>query len=151
MELRSERRARGGPDHVPVPGCREPASTTTYSGYYASEFGAYLSPDPLGSAVGPNPCAYVPNPLTLSDSLGLAVCKTIPDITRDHTLDGVFTPDGRFAGWHRHPDQTGGISPDHYIKGERVTNPDGTVIVLDSNGRPGEVGGLGVGRLFRRT
>jgi RHS repeat-associated protein len=40
--------------------------------YYDPETAAYLTPDPLGLAPAPNDHAYVPNPLTVSDPLGLA-------------------------------------------------------------------------------
>lgn len=39
--------------------------------YYDPETAAYLSPDPLGLAPSPNPRAYIGNPLTQSDPLGL--------------------------------------------------------------------------------
>jgi RHS repeat-associated protein len=40
--------------------------------YYDPETAAYLTPDPLGLAPAPNDHAYVPNPLTVSDPLGLS-------------------------------------------------------------------------------
>ncbi|MEU6073716.1 DUF6531 domain-containing protein [Micromonospora sp. NPDC047074] len=43
--------------------------------YYDPATARYLSPDPLGLAGGPNPTAYVDDPLTTSDPLGLAHCK----------------------------------------------------------------------------
>lgn len=39
--------------------------------YYDPGNGRYLSPDPLGLAPAPNPVAYVPDPLTQCDPLGL--------------------------------------------------------------------------------
>ncbi len=39
--------------------------------YYNPETAAYLTPDPLGLAPSPNDHAYVPNPITGSDPLGL--------------------------------------------------------------------------------
>ncbi|MFC0548286.1 DUF6531 domain-containing protein [Kutzneria chonburiensis] len=39
--------------------------------YYDPAAGGYLSPDPLGLDGGPNPHAYVPNPITWFDPLGL--------------------------------------------------------------------------------
>ena len=39
--------------------------------YYNPDTGAYLTPDPLGLAPAPNDHAYVPNPLTWTDPLGL--------------------------------------------------------------------------------
>lgn len=40
--------------------------------YYDPDTAAYLTPDPLGLAPSPNDHAYVPNPLTFVDPLGLA-------------------------------------------------------------------------------
>lgn len=39
--------------------------------YYDPEVGGYYSPDPLGLDAGPNPHAYVPNPMSWCDPLGL--------------------------------------------------------------------------------
>ncbi len=39
--------------------------------FYDPELAAYISPDPLGLLPGPNPRAYIGNPLTGSDPLGL--------------------------------------------------------------------------------
>ncbi|MEV7629493.1 RHS repeat-associated core domain-containing protein [Actinoplanes sp. NPDC089786] len=43
--------------------------------YYDPAIARYLSPDPLGLASGLDPGAYVSDPLTLADPLGLAACK----------------------------------------------------------------------------
>jgi RHS repeat-associated protein len=42
--------------------------------YYDPQTARYASPDPLGLDGGPDPHAYVPNPLTWLDPLGLAAC-----------------------------------------------------------------------------
>ncbi|GAA3907450.1 hypothetical protein GCM10022244_16930 [Streptomyces gulbargensis] len=42
--------------------------------YYDPESARYLTPDPLGLAPAPNPVAYVHNPHTWGDPLGLAPC-----------------------------------------------------------------------------
>ena len=42
--------------------------------YYDPEAASYLAPDPLGVDAGPNPNAYVPNPIGWLDPLGLAGC-----------------------------------------------------------------------------
>lgn len=44
----------------------------SYQRYYSPEDAAFLTPDPLGLAPAPNNHAYVPNPHTSSDPLGLA-------------------------------------------------------------------------------
>ena len=67
--------------------------------YYDPVTGSYLTPDPLGLTPAPNPHAYVPNPLTQTDPLGLMSCG--PDETRfpDETLvvrGGINTRE-RFA------------------------------------------------------
>ncbi|MET0495257.1 MAG: DUF6531 domain-containing protein [Actinoplanes sp.] len=43
--------------------------------YYDPATARYLSPDPLGLSGGPNPTAYVTDPLALADPLGLTSCK----------------------------------------------------------------------------
>ncbi|MDX6517106.1 MAG: hypothetical protein QOH73_2772, partial [Gaiellaceae bacterium] len=43
--------------------------------YYDPATARYLSPDPLGLTGGPNPTAYVNDPLTLTDPLGLRCSK----------------------------------------------------------------------------
>ncbi|WP_019901446.1 DUF6531 domain-containing protein [Salinispora arenicola] len=43
--------------------------------FYDPATARYLSPDPLGLSGGPNPTAYVPDPLTVADPLGLTSCK----------------------------------------------------------------------------
>jgi RHS repeat-associated protein len=40
--------------------------------YYDPSTGRYVSPDPLGLEPAPNPLAYVPNPFTAADPLGLS-------------------------------------------------------------------------------
>ncbi|RMI41319.1 hypothetical protein EBN88_11320 [Streptomyces triticirhizae] len=47
--------------------------------YYDPLTACYVSPDPLGLAAGPDDYAYVPNPLTWLDPLGLAACPIIAD------------------------------------------------------------------------
>jgi RHS repeat-associated protein len=68
--------------------------------YYDPVTGSYLTPDPLGLAPAPNPHAYVPNPLTQIDPLGLMSCYRPEDSGfPDKTLvvrGGISTPE-RFA------------------------------------------------------
>ncbi|MEU9948819.1 LamG-like jellyroll fold domain-containing protein [Streptomyces sp. NPDC047939] len=56
-------------------------------------------------------------------------CTVISPEAREHVLDGVITSDNRFAGWHLHPEQAGGIPENRFINGELVTNADGTATV----------------------
>ncbi|MFD6259497.1 DUF6531 domain-containing protein [Micromonospora chalcea] len=46
--------------------------------YYDPATGRYVSPDPLGLTGGPNPTAYVADPLTVADPLGLTSCTPAP-------------------------------------------------------------------------
>uniref|UniRef100_A0AAU2W367 DUF6531 domain-containing protein n=1 Tax=Streptomyces sp. NBC_00008 TaxID=2903610 RepID=A0AAU2W367_9ACTN len=45
-----------------------------YFRYYDPETARYISPDPLGLSPAPNPAAYIPNPHTWIDPLGLSGC-----------------------------------------------------------------------------
>ncbi|WP_152627856.1 DUF6531 domain-containing protein [Streptacidiphilus neutrinimicus] len=70
-------RPRSGPVFCPLgrPGQYHDDETGlayNYFRYYDPSTGRYLSPDPLGQAAGPDPHAYVPNPLYWVDPLGLA-------------------------------------------------------------------------------
>ncbi|WP_240662795.1 RHS repeat-associated core domain-containing protein [Streptomyces sp. WAC 06738] len=55
--------------------------------HYDPDTGRYTTPDPLGLAPAPNPYAYVPNPYTWADPLGLARCTHYADVS-------VHNPDG---------------------------------------------------------
>ncbi|MEU1760555.1 DUF6531 domain-containing protein [Micromonospora sp. NPDC005652] len=55
--------------------------------YYDPATGRYVSPDPLGLSGGPNPTAYVTDPLTVADPLGLTSCTPAP--TTPHPLATV--------------------------------------------------------------
>ncbi|WP_329956164.1 RHS repeat-associated core domain-containing protein [Catenulispora pinistramenti] len=96
--------------------------------YYDPDTAAYLTPDPLGLAPSPNDRGYVVNPLTYADPLGL---YEVSAEGIDHVINGVVTKDGKFAGWHMHPDQTGGIPDNRFISGKMVTRDDGSVKVVD--------------------
>ncbi|MFJ8195411.1 RHS repeat-associated core domain-containing protein [Streptomyces sp. NPDC096152] len=60
-----------------------------YFRHYDPEAARYLTPDPLGLAPSPNPVAYVHNPLTWADPLGLK-CVDLPE---GHTSQPAFIND----------------------------------------------------------
>jgi RHS repeat-associated protein len=60
-----------------------------YHRYYDPATGAYLTPDPLGLAPAPNPHAYVPNPTTRTDPLGLACKITVSPAFQDWVTKGA--------------------------------------------------------------
>ncbi|MBI0432149.1 RHS repeat-associated core domain-containing protein, partial [Pectobacterium parmentieri] len=77
--------------------------------YYDAESGQYLSPDPIGLLGGIRPQAYIHNPLTWIDPLGLAesTCEqpNQPETVdlaspkrRQHILDGDATGGGHRPG-----------------------------------------------------
>ncbi|MFP1787071.1 RHS repeat-associated core domain-containing protein, partial [Lonsdalea quercina] len=68
--------------------------------YYDPAGGGYISPDPIGLRGGLNLYAYVKNPLTWIDPLGLAGCDPR---ARQHILYG----DGPGSGGHMWPGQPG--------------------------------------------
>jgi RHS repeat-associated protein len=78
---------------------RETGLHYNHQRYYDPVTGSYLTPDPLGLAPAPNPHAYVPNPLTQTDPLGLMSCSPGNTHFPDETLvvrGGVNTRE-RFA------------------------------------------------------
>ncbi|WP_213453720.1 DUF6531 domain-containing protein [Rhizomonospora bruguierae] len=59
--------------------------------FYDPSTARYLSPDPLGLSGGPNPTAYVRDPLTVADPLGLTSCKvTAPSLSSNPS--GISNP-----------------------------------------------------------
>lgn len=61
----------------------ETALNYNYQRYYDPAGAQYQSPDPLGLAPGPNDHAYVANPITLIDPLGLTPCEIYRGMTPD--------------------------------------------------------------------
>ncbi|MDH6131372.1 hypothetical protein P3T37_000741 [Kitasatospora sp. MAA4] len=55
-------------------------------------------------------------------------------ITREHVLDGAINGRSQIAGWHLHPDQTGGTPENRFIDGTMSTNADGKVSVTGTVG-----------------
>ncbi|MEU1800421.1 RHS repeat-associated core domain-containing protein [Streptomyces sp. NPDC019937] len=76
-------RSRGSTAYTPLrwPGQYFDAETGLHynvNRYYDPGLGRYITPDPLGLAPAANHYAYVANPLTLIDPLGLAGCEADP-------------------------------------------------------------------------
>ncbi|MFP5393315.1 MAG: RHS repeat-associated core domain-containing protein [Gammaproteobacteria bacterium] len=70
--------------------------------YYDASTARYLTPDPLGLAGGPNPYAYVDNPLNSVDPLGLEQCEgraTPLDIANMKAADIPSFKSGGFNKW----------------------------------------------------
>ena len=70
--------------------------------YYDASTARYLTPDPLGLAGGPNPYAYVDNPLRSVDPLGLEQCegRTTPlDVVNMKAADIPSFKSGGFNKW----------------------------------------------------
>ncbi|MET9498438.1 RHS repeat-associated core domain-containing protein, partial [Streptomyces sp. NPDC006552] len=93
--------------------------------YYDPHLGRYLTPDPLGLAPAPNHYAYVPNPFTLTDPLGLAGCTADPTwggrvtFTRDphdrpYEMNAVITRDMLDEGTHAN----GNLRPPGFLGGD---------------------------------
>ncbi len=82
--------------------------------YYNPDTGRYVSSDPLGLAPSPNPHAYVPNPTTQIDPLGLhgvdVDLKAFPDVSGLRGAD---------------PDSVLDVIPDHWIVETPKKVPDG--------------------------
>lgn len=81
--------------------------------YFSPSEAQYVSPDPLGLLAGPNPIAYVLNPTTWTDPLGLMSCTADP-ITDPRTLDiggGTF-PGSDVKSIVRTPDGVLSVNPD---------------------------------------
>ncbi|MFD9604718.1 RHS repeat-associated core domain-containing protein [Streptomyces sp. NPDC059970] len=64
-------RAEGQPQHRPPRHRSETGLHYNLLRHYTPETGRYTSPDPLGLDPAPSPVAYVYNPFTVCDPLGL--------------------------------------------------------------------------------
>ncbi|MGP3926321.1 DUF6531 domain-containing protein [Streptomyces sp. 8N616] len=90
----------------------ETALNYNYQRHYDPETGQYASPDPLGLAPGPNPRAYVPNPFTAVDPLGLAPdCERALQAARNRADAEQARPG---ANKHTRPTSSAGLAvPGH--------------------------------------
>ncbi|WTJ08596.1 hypothetical protein OHA45_16030 [Streptomyces lydicus] len=61
--------------------------------HYDPDAGRYVSSDPLGLAPADNPGAYVGNPTTWSDPLGLSPCPEVHPRKLDYLFDKDIKPD----------------------------------------------------------
>ncbi|WUX13539.1 RHS domain-containing protein [Streptomyces sp. NBC_01439] len=88
--------------------------------HYDPETGRYTSPDPLGLAPAPNPVAYVGNPHSGCDPLGLAPKYTKEEKAQRRTDKVVaeIIEDAQNGGFRRHPKYHGGDR--HDFPDERV-------------------------------
>ncbi|MFE5027970.1 RHS repeat-associated core domain-containing protein [Streptomyces sp. NPDC056656] len=69
-----------------------------YFRHYDPETARFVSPDPLGLEAGPNPVAYVLNPATWFDLLGLLTCKQNAALLRKNMeANGVTFQPGQAA------------------------------------------------------
>ncbi|MEU9670611.1 putative T7SS-secreted protein, partial [Streptomyces bobili] len=99
-----------------------------YFRHYDPETGRYTSPDPLGLAAAPNPVAYVDNPHSACDPLGLAPKYTKEEKAQkrlDKVVDGVIE-NAQSGGFKKHNDYHAdtrhGFSDERV--GEILKNPD---------------------------
>lgn len=95
--------------------------------YYDPETGRYSSSDPLGLLAGPNPYAYVANPLRLTDPLGLSACDRARKIA-ERTTDKAQSGKVREA-----PNYHGRLPRDRELA--ILSNPDAVYHSTGSGGR----------------
>ncbi|MEW1626927.1 putative T7SS-secreted protein [Streptomyces sp. NPDC089173] len=103
--------------------------------HYDPEAGRYVSPDPLGLAPGPNPVAYVDNPFTWCDPLGLMPkcpkerAQKVSDQVIERAQEGKMRKSGNYHADTRHQ-----FSDDRVL--EILKNPDA---VYHSQGQRGNL------------
>ncbi|MBJ6636844.1 RHS repeat-associated core domain-containing protein [Streptomyces sp. DHE7-1] len=71
-----------------------------YFRHYDPESARYLTPDPLGLLPAPNPVAYVDNPHSRSDPLGLTPCDENDVSWGDRVQYGPLGPHDRATSMH---------------------------------------------------
>ncbi|MFD8112350.1 putative T7SS-secreted protein [Streptomyces microflavus] len=103
--------------------------------HYDPGAGRYVSPDPLGLAPGPNPVAYVDNPFTWCDPLGLMPkcpkerARKVSDQVIERAQEGKMRKSGNYHADTRHQ-----FSDDRVL--EILKNPDA---VYHSQGQRGNL------------
>ncbi|MEE1756765.1 RHS repeat-associated core domain-containing protein [Streptomyces sp. SP18CS02] len=120
-----------------------------YFRHYDPATARYLSPDPLGLAAAPNPVAYVHNPLTWADPLGLAPYEVFYRVMGAKEFkklgpNGEITPRGEnfvtqekeyVVGIAERTTRKGGRNADKYTHFVRYEMEPGTRDALIGNGR----------------
>ncbi|SES47265.1 RHS repeat-associated core domain-containing protein [Streptomyces sp. yr375] len=110
-----------------------------YFRHYDPETGRYTSPDPLGLAPAPNPVAYVDNPHSGCDPLGLMPNYTKEEKAKkrlDKIVDGIVerAQDGGFKKRHDyHGDTMHGMSDERVL--DILKNPDAVYQSTGTSGR----------------
>ncbi|UJW34457.1 DUF6531 domain-containing protein [Saccharothrix sp. AJ9571] len=142
--LWGEQLTDGGPAGTPLrfPGQYHDSETGlnyNYQRYFAPETGRYLSSDPLGLDGGINPHAYVSNPVTLLDPLGLKDKSCWENAVRHK---GSATPAGKLtANQQRDLAKFVGLKPynkkPNVVKGQPVFTDGKRVYVYDNDGHNG--------------
>jgi RHS repeat-associated protein len=99
--------------------------------YYDVDTGQYLCPDPIGLAGGLNLYAYVPNPLTWIDPLGLAKCPhaKLANKIQERAIDGKIP---KIAPGKVSPEGFHGRLSEQRMQ-EIIKNPDGVYVSTGGN------------------
>ncbi|NNM48335.1 RHS repeat-associated core domain-containing protein, partial [Knoellia koreensis] len=98
--------------------------------YYDPVNARYISSDPLGQVPGPNTYAYVSNPTTLTDPLGLSPCGA--DFIA--SADGVIVPTSR-SRMVQTFEEAGLASVPTRAPGTQYTLPDGSLVrIMEPSG-----------------
>nr|BAI63267.1 hypothetical protein [Streptomyces sp. SNA15896] len=94
--------------------------------YYDPETAQYLTPDPLGLAPAPHPRAYVHNPHTWQDPLGLEGCGDNPPLQSLHPDSSLDKSSLDF--WHKQDTEDIVFSLRPGAHEPLIVKPDGTIM-----------------------